>query len=137
MVDGKLPFKLDMERGTQREMFLKVMVMKQNITAEELCKSKMASPLLPFVKTVLAMKFYEKPDYNYLKFLLAKVLLDNDVAPNHQYDWGSQNLENDSLLKYTSCRGDLNIVDEFKNSEMELSKIIVSYNFKDTKNRFY
>lgn len=42
----------------------------------DICNTDSTKQLLPFVKTVHGLEFDEKPDYQYLRFLLVKVLLD-------------------------------------------------------------
>ena len=43
-----------------------------------------------FVNEVMSYKFEETPDYNKLRFLLEKVLLDKKITPSKKYDWMSQ-----------------------------------------------
>ena len=43
--------------------------------------------LLPFIKLVYDLKFEQKPDYDKLKFMLTKILLDSNKIPDKQYDW--------------------------------------------------
>ena len=43
--------------------------------------------LIQFAKIVYELKFDEEPDYSYLKFILEKNLMENDMFPNKQFDW--------------------------------------------------
>ena len=49
-----------------------------------------------FVQEIMDYKFEETPDYNKLRFLLEKVLLDKRIIPNKKYDWIS---EQEQLLR--------------------------------------
>lgn len=42
-----------------------------------------------FVDEAMSYKFEESPDYNKLRFLLEKVLLDKKITPSKKYDWMS------------------------------------------------
>ena len=53
------------------------------MTPESLCCcSEEGMKLLPFFKAVYDLQFDEKPDYNKLKFLLIKALLDSNNTPD-------------------------------------------------------
>ena len=43
--------------------------------------------LKPFVKEVMKLSFNEQPDYNHLRFLLSKPLLEEDLVPGKDFDW--------------------------------------------------
>ena len=51
------------------------------------CGSDEGMKLLPFLNIVFNLKFDEKPDYDKLKFMLIKVLLDSNETPDKKYDW--------------------------------------------------
>jgi len=38
--------------------------------------------LIPFAEEIYSYKFSEKPNYNKLRFLLTKELMEQDMAPN-------------------------------------------------------
>jgi len=40
-----------------------------------------------FVEEVMSYSFDETPNYNKLKFLLTKGLIDSGTMPNKDYDW--------------------------------------------------
>ena len=62
------------------EQIKKIGNMKINSSVKELCKK---TPFLEeFARYTYQLKFEEEPNYNYLKFNLAKQLLDLDIAPN-------------------------------------------------------
>ena len=58
---------------------------KMETTPEQLCKD--AQFLLPFAKAVYKLGFDEKPNYNQLKFMFQKNLMDKDLVPDKEYDW--------------------------------------------------
>jgi hypothetical protein len=43
--------------------------------------------LIPFAKAIYKIEFEEKPNYNYLKFLLAKNLMEQNTTPNMRFEW--------------------------------------------------
>lgn len=43
--------------------------------------------LLPLAEYIYSLKFEEEPNYGKIKFLLAKVLLDNEKIPDMVFDW--------------------------------------------------
>ena len=61
------------------------------MTTEDLCGKKQSNPLTfrltDFVTEVMSIEFDETPNYNKLRFLLTRTLLDVDKVPNKQYDW--------------------------------------------------
>jgi serine/threonine protein kinase len=82
MIDGTLPFIIDLGNPRTPEIrrleFNQTKEIKNKITAEELCASKKAKEVLPFVEQIFALGFKDEPDYAKLKFCLVKVLLEND-----------------------------------------------------------
>ena len=62
--------------------------MKNTLTPESLCCcSEEGMKLLPFFRIVFNLKFEEKPDYDKLKFMLIKTLLDSNQTPDKKFDW--------------------------------------------------
>ena len=96
--------------------------LKEYFIPEKLCQSNKAQSLLPFVKTVFELKFDEKPYYHYLKFLLVKVLLDKNVAPDHKYDWNWQRRSSVNMFgisdEYQSDNRDLDRVEEIDSQDL-------------------
>jgi hypothetical protein len=60
---------------------------KVKMTPEELCVSEESAKLIPFLKEVYALGYYDEPDYNKLRFLLVKELINMDITPDKEYDW--------------------------------------------------
>lgn len=64
---------------------------KKLLTANDFCGFHMnetsAFMVKPYLETVLGYKFSEEPDYQYLKFLLQKSLLDENIVPNNKFEW--------------------------------------------------
>ena len=61
------------------------------MTTEDLCGTQDENlevyKLSPFVDEVMSLKFNEEPNYNKLKFLLTKSLLNSGYVPDKHYDW--------------------------------------------------
>lgn len=70
------------------------------MSPEKLCIGD-ARHLLPFVKEAFSLGFEEEPNYDKLKSILSKVLLDHNVAPNLRFDWSkfTLNAMHKQLLK--------------------------------------
>ena len=72
------------------------------MTPESLCGHKEPGKetyrLYEFVKEVMSYKFEDEPNYNKLKFLLTKALIDYGTMPSKDYDWISMVLNNESDL---------------------------------------
>ena len=49
--------------------------------------------LLGFAEEVYSITFSEKPNYNKLKFLLKKELLDLEKVPDKKYDWNQDHFK--------------------------------------------
>lgn len=43
--------------------------------------------LLPLAEYIYSLKFEEEPNYNKIKFMITKNLLDVNIVPNYSYDW--------------------------------------------------
>ena len=58
---------------------------------EELCgnhqRLSRAFKIKSFVTEVMKLKFDEVPDYENLRFLLQKTLLDDNIVPSKHFDW--------------------------------------------------
>lgn len=62
--------------------------MKNTLSPESYCCcSEGGMKLLPFLRIVFSLKFEEKPDYDKLKFMLIKTLLDSNETPDKKFDW--------------------------------------------------
>ena len=57
------------------------------MTALGVCMLTDTEYLTQFGEYIYDLDFNEKPNYNYLKFLLTKNLLDKNKYPNNNYDW--------------------------------------------------
>ena len=67
-------------------MFEQISKLRQEMGPKQLCIG-MAKRLLQFVSDVFKLEFAEAPNYGKFKFLLAKTLLGQDVAPDSIFDW--------------------------------------------------
>ena len=61
--------------------FTKIQERKEKLSPSQLCITNASKILLQFVTAVFSIKYGKKPDYNYLKFLLIKELLNFDQTP--------------------------------------------------------
>ena len=86
-LEGTLPWLETDPELNDLEEFHAVKEMKQNTTPETLCNASDSSRLLAFVKEIFKLQFTETPDYQKLKFLLVKQLLDLNDTPNGVFDW--------------------------------------------------
>lgn len=75
----------------KKQKFKFIKNFKLGQTPEELCGTKEKNPdtyhLLEFVKEVYQIGFKEDPNYDKLKFLLTRSILDAGQVPNNEYDW--------------------------------------------------
>jgi len=76
---------------SKKEKFKYIRNCKLAMTCQELCGTASENPethkLLAFVEEVMGLAYAEEPNYNKLRFLLTKALLDAGSVPNKQYDW--------------------------------------------------
>ena len=86
MTSGTLPFSTD---------YADALKYKIDTSAEQLCEN--TKYLLPFAKHVLNLAFDEEPNYNKLKFMLVKNLLDSDIIPSKRIEWND-----DSIIEYNN-----------------------------------
>ena len=75
---------LDLPRVLQKRKFYKN---KIDSTAESACKITGCPEFLDFASLIYELKYDEKPDYNKLRFLLTKILLDDEIVPSKKFDW--------------------------------------------------
>lgn len=68
---------------------------KINTKAENFCSEK-TRMFEPFLRYTYSLKFEETPDYNKLRFILKKILLDRDLMPDNTFDWHKHSNSNKS-----------------------------------------
>ena len=73
--------------SSNSDEFINIGKGKLNMSPEEICPSAESRELVPFVKEIYSLGFNEEPNYNKLNFLLAKVLMNSNLAPDDQYEW--------------------------------------------------
>ena len=54
---------------------------------KQFCALSGTEYFLDFAESIYALKFDEKPNYNHLRFLLQKNLMNKDMFPNKDFDW--------------------------------------------------
>jgi serine/threonine protein kinase len=57
---------------------------KNKYSAEKVCRMQKCKYLLELLEMVYNLKFEETPDYNAMRWILKKNLLDINMAPNHR-----------------------------------------------------
>ena len=57
------------------------------MTPSLLCVSSETQALRPFCEKVFSLEYDQEPDYNELRFLLTKGLLNAGMVPTLEYDW--------------------------------------------------
>ena len=86
LLDGDLPFfVIDSDDGQVdvSHDFEKMRKVKKMITPIEICKeSEESRRLITFVEEVDGLRFQDEPNYQKLKFMLVKVLLDQNETPD-------------------------------------------------------
>ena len=55
---------------------------------------------MPFATYIFSLEFKEKPNYNKLRFLLEKNLMERNMVPSNDFDWlnSKKNEENDKFI---------------------------------------
>ena len=79
-LDLNVPHKLQETKHKKRKI---------ESTARSLCEDMDCFLLYDFAQEIYSLEFKEKPDYAKLRFLLTKVLLDQDLAPSNKFDWNN------------------------------------------------
>ena len=67
---------------TVMEQFEHLKNLKKEMTPAIYCITSKTKQFLPFISEVWGLQYEEEPNYNKLKFLLTKILLENDVNLN-------------------------------------------------------
>ena len=80
LYNGKLPF---FDFGKQfSEQINNICNKKNECTPKQFCEENRCNFLLSFMENVYSLKFDEKPDYSFLRFLFEKNLMDQDEYPD-------------------------------------------------------
>ena len=69
------------------------------MTPELLCESQEAKILQPFIENIFNLEFDEAPDYDKLRFLLLKGILDLNETPSKEYDWNENFARDTEVLQ--------------------------------------
>lgn len=64
--------------------------MKNEYTPDLLCQSDETIRLKPFVQDIFQLGYEDTPNYEKLRFYLLKILLEQNISPNNQYDWNEK-----------------------------------------------
>lgn len=93
IVDGDLEFMKghcdsgDDNMSSNSDEFISIGKAKLGMSPKEICPSIESRELLPFVQEIYSLRFDEEPNYSKLNFLLAKILMNLNLAPDDQYEW--------------------------------------------------
>ena len=92
---SRLPF---IEYCMDNENFEKIKDIKEKLGPNEMCGHSLndtrAYGLKPFVEEIMQYEFTDVPDYDKLRFLLDKALLEQDLIPKKKYNFFSEELNN-------------------------------------------
>ena len=68
------------------EQYKEIGIFKIQTSAKKFCdnETKVLSPLLQYS---YSLKFDEKPDYDKIRFMIKKIMLDNGNVPTNKFDW--------------------------------------------------
>lgn len=84
LIKGKIE-KFDNELSL-RELFNKVKDYKYKAKPEEFCSGN-SSHLIEILRYVYTIEFKERPDYEKIRFMLKRVLLDLNLSPQEAFEW--------------------------------------------------
>jgi hypothetical protein len=87
---GSLPWQ-GLKAKNQREKYLKICDIKISQTPYKLCED-CPSEFIEYFEYVRSLVFEEIPDYKYLKGLLEKILIRNNINLNSDLDWSSSDI---------------------------------------------
>ena len=65
---------------------IKFLIKKKKITCDKLCQN-LPSVVYEFIKTTRLLRFKEKPDYNKIKKIFIKYMIDENLKFDFRYDW--------------------------------------------------
>jgi hypothetical protein len=85
LLRGILPWQ-NMKAKDTKAKYKMIMEKKISTPAEILCKG-FPNELATFINYAKGLKFEEKPDYKYLKELLASARKANKIEMDYYYDW--------------------------------------------------
>lgn len=88
LLRGILPWQ-NMKAKDTKAKYKMIMEKKISTPAEFLCKG-FPNELALFINYAKGLKFQEKPDYKYLKHLLATARKNNKIEMDYVYDWSNK-----------------------------------------------
>lgn len=74
---------------TRKDMFRRTVLEKLYMPTEEYCQKRKCPHYTEILQTIDQIGFTEKPDYEHLRFLLIKNLLDKGLVPDEKMDWNA------------------------------------------------
>ena len=97
---GKLPWDNLNQKFNEKEIYLKTYAMKKYMSVERLCKG-LPSEIEDYFNYVRKLKFYEEPNYEYLKNIFKKILKNNGIN-NHEdiyLSWANETMNGENKTK--------------------------------------
>ena len=92
LTNGKIPFvKLNLPFDKQ---FERIKHLKNKYRPKTICIHYQCEYLTEFATEIYKLKFEEKPDYEHLRFLLKKNLMDRNMVLSNHFDWSKETLSN-------------------------------------------
>lgn len=61
--------------------------LKNTLKPKQFCNLSNCEYFIDFAQAIYKLEFEEEPDYNFLRFLLAKNLLEQNTFPDNEFDW--------------------------------------------------
>ena len=115
---GNLPWQ-GLKINKKEDRYKKILDKKRLVSSKELCNG-FPNEFCQFVDYCRNLKFEDEPDYDYLKGLLKKVMIDNDFVLDFIYDWSDKKVIIKDLSK-SVCKDNSNFIKkiEKKNNEKE------------------
>jgi casein kinase I homolog HRR25 len=98
MLRGILPWQ-NMKAKDTKAKYKMIMEKKISTPAEFLCKG-FPNELATFINYAKGLKFEEKPDYKYLKSLIAQARKASKIEMDYVYDWSSKVTTNNIEMDY-------------------------------------
>lgn len=83
---GELPWKN--AKGTTKEMIKEVYQLKATIFLKKFCE-KLPQEFISYFEYVYKLAYFEKPDYPFIKGLFIKMMNDNKIKNDGEFDWVS------------------------------------------------
>ena len=118
---GSLPWQ-DISDYNREDRFKKICEIKKNTSSKELCEG-FPEELQKFVDYVRKLNFTDVPNYDYLRFLLKKILKKKNLDIDYYYDWDKEKpkIDQDNIIYTNNYNIDYNGNNEWLNRNNEIN----------------